>query len=166
MEENSDKNYGGNKRKLLIMLLVGLLLLVISIPSDSKEEVDDTDVTPIQIISDEDYKLRMENELSNLLRSVEGVGEVQVMITLSTTTKKIVEKDKINKDLDIQEETIYEENSNGQSPYVNQEIYPEIGGVIVSAGGGDNPVIIKNITEGIQALFHIETHKIKVMKMK
>ena len=36
--------------------------------------------------------------------------------------------------------------------------------VIVIAEGGDNPVVIENITEAVQALFGVDTHKIKVMK--
>jgi stage III sporulation protein AG len=37
-------------------------------------------------------------------------------------------------------------------------------GVVVIAEGGGNAVVIKNITEAIQALFDVDTHKIKVMK--
>ena len=38
-------------------------------------------------------------------------------------------------------------------------------GVTVLAQGGDSPVLKKNITEVIEALFDIEPHKIKVAKM-
>ena len=30
--------------------------------------------------------------------------------------------------------------------------------------GGDNAIVIENITEAVQALFGVDTHKIKVMK--
>lgn len=159
---NKTKHWG-------VMLLVGILLMVIAMPTNdlSMAVVEDGEISiSNEVIADEDYKSRMESELKYLLQTVEGVGNVEVMITLSTSSKKVVEKDMINKDLDIEEETIYQDNSEGQSPYVNQEIYPEISGVIVAAGGGDNPVVIKNITEAIQALFHVDTHKIKIMKMK
>ncbi len=163
------KKQMGKKKHLGIMLLVGVLLMVIAMPI--QEDTDtamekDVENTVSGTITDEDYKTRMENELKFLLQTVDGVGSVEVMITLSTSAKKVVEKDMINRDLDIEEETIYEDNSVGQSPYINQEIYPEISGVIVAATGGDNPVVIKNITEAIQALFHVDTHKIKIMKMK
>ena len=42
---------------------------------------------------------------------------------------------------------------------------PEVLGVLVVAKGGDNPVTVREITEAVQALFGIEVHKIKVMKM-
>ena len=40
-----------------------------------------------------------------------------------------------------------------------------IRGVLVVAQGGGDPVIVQNITEAVMALFGIEAHKIKVMKM-
>ena len=39
-------------------------------------------------------------------------------------------------------------------------------GVSVVAEGGDSALVQKNISEVIQALFGIEAHKIKVVKMK
>ena len=41
----------------------------------------------------------------------------------------------------------------------------QVEGVTVLAQGGDSPVLKKNITEVIEALFDIEPHKIKVAKM-
>ena len=41
-----------------------------------------------------------------------------------------------------------------------------IEGVVVIAEGGDNDDIRKDITEIVQALFDIDAHKIKVVKMK
>ena len=51
-------------------------------------------------------------------------------------------------------------------PYVVAETYPEVRGVLVICQGGDNPVVIQQISEGVMALFRVEAHKIKVMKMK
>ena len=60
---------------------------------------------------------------------------------------------------------MYEQQSDGtQIPYVSKELTPEIGGVLVIADGGDNAVVVQNITEAIQALFGVEAHKIKIMK--
>ena len=47
---------------------------------------------------------------------------------------------------------------------MSKEILPKVEGVVVVAEGGDQPVIVKNITESIQALFGIETHKIRIGK--
>ena len=49
---------------------------------------------------------------------------------------------------------------------MTEEIRPKIRGVLVAAEGGDDPVIIRQITDAVQALFGIEVNKIKVMKLK
>jgi len=65
------------------------------------------------------------------------------------------------------ESTVYTKDSQGnQTPYVISETAPEIRGVIVVAKGGNNPIIAQQIQEAVMALFHVEAHKIKVMKMK
>ena len=39
-------------------------------------------------------------------------------------------------------------------------------GVLIAAEGADNSVVSRNIVEGVMALFQLDAHKIKVMKMK
>ena len=39
-------------------------------------------------------------------------------------------------------------------------------GVLIVAEGADNSVVSRNIVEGVMALFQLDAHKIKVMKMK
>ena len=61
---------------------------------------------------------------------------------------------------------MYKKDARGnQSPYVSQEQYPQVTGVLVVAKGGDDPIVIQNIQEAVEALFQVEPHKIKVMKM-
>ncbi|MFI3171605.1 MAG: stage III sporulation protein AG [Eubacteriales bacterium] len=157
-----------NKKQLGIAFLVGILLLVISLPTSTSEEVQVNMVEEDSASSSYglDYKSEMEEDLTEILKQVEGVGEVQVMITLQTTTQKLVEKDQVTSTESIEETTIYGDTQNGQEPYVYQEIYPTVEGVVVAATGGDTAVVQKNITEAIQALFDVETHKIKIMKLK
>ena len=40
----------------------------------------------------------------------------------------------------------------------------EVEGVAIIAEGAENAVVIKNITDVVQALFDVDSHKIKVMK--
>ena len=64
-------------------------------------------------------------------------------------------------------ETIYETDDAGNKiPYVVKQIEPEIQGITVVAQGGENAIVQKNISEVLEALFHLDAHKIKVVKMK
>ena len=44
---------------------------------------------------------------------------------------------------------------------MSKKLSPEVEGVIVIADGGDNAVVVQNITGAIQALYGVEAHKIK-----
>ena len=47
-----------------------------------------------------------------------------------------------------------------------QELEPRVEGVIVIAEGGGNAQVKQNILEAVEALFPVEAHKIKIMKME
>ena len=42
----------------------------------------------------------------------------------------------------------------------------KVTGVLISAQGADQSMVVKNIQDAVMALFQVEAHKIKVMKMK
>lgn len=137
-----------------------------------------------QILQEENMVKELEEKLENLLSSVQGVGQVKVMLTLADKGEKIVEKDiplersnvvendsaggnRSTNEMFSQEETVYITNSEGEKiPYVIRETSARVLGVSVVAQGGDREEVQKNISEMIQALFGIEEHKIKVVKMK
>ena len=63
------------------------------------------------------------------------------------------------------EETVYSSKSGEGTPFVSEQLTPKIGGILVIAQGGGNTETVKNISEAVQALFSVEAHKIKVVKM-
>lgn len=189
------KGKGGStwlrKDRLLILLLSGVLLLVITLPvSDGSGESERSGAAGEQsggvLSGEEDYAEYMERKLKDVLSKVSGVGEVEVMVTLRSTSEKVVEKDEEKESETVTEQdsqggtrttsrnsssgtTVFEEDgsgtSSGQEPYVTKELTPIVEGVVVIAQGGDEPVTVQNITEAVQALFNVDTHKIKVMKL-
>ena len=134
-------------------------------------------------LSEEAYRESLESTLEELLSSMEGAGKVKVMITFQSSGETIVEKDKVtgrNSSTEVDsaggsrntaeisdaEETVYTAgDAKSGIPLIRQVIYPKIQGVVVCTQGGGNASVNKNITEAIQALFGIDVHKIKVIKM-
>ncbi len=177
------------KDQLLIILLAGVLLVVIAWPVGSSSDDEGTDVTHLESQEGDGddtyetaYEAELEARLKEILGKVDGVGEVEVMITLKSSSEKVVEKDTestrdTTTEVDSEggsretqsssdgEETLYTEEDGAQIPYVVKEITPEIEGVVVIAEGGDNAVVAADISEAVQALFEVQAHKIKVMKM-
>ena len=174
-----------NKTQLLTMFLVGILLLVVAWPMPGQEPEEKGDAEPVSDsgLSDEEaYQEYLEKRMARALEQVEGVGRAEVVITLKSTAEKVVEKDQVSDsqtsseadsvggtrtidERSSQRESVYEQRSDGtQTPYVRKELTPEIGGVLIVCDGGDNAVVIRDITEAVQALFGVEAHKIKIMK--
>lgn len=180
------------KDRLLILLLAGVLLLVITLPVSDKSGEEDSSLSQggqeagTGLSGGEDYAQYMEKRLEEALSEVSGVGKVKVMVTLRSTSEKVVEKDEEQESETVTEQdsqggtrttarssssgtTVYGEpdsgTSAGQEPYVTKELTPSVEGVVVIAQGGDQPVTVQNITEAVQALFNVDTHKIKVMKL-
>ena len=176
------------KNHLLILLLTGLLLFVAVVPFPASNRADESEadssstaVTGIGTDTGE-YEAYLEKKTADILRQVDGVGEVTVMITLKSGGQKIIEKDQSGtsqtteeadsaggtrtvEDTTTDKTSIYEQKSDGSSvPYVSKELAPEVEGVVVIADGGDNAVATQSITEAVQALFGVEAHKIKIMK--
>lgn len=195
MKENNFLEKILKKENMIVFVLLGILLLVVAIPigDDQSEE----EIVPEEEVEKEkeklyekqgddnlEYCLQLESRIEELLSSMDGVGEVQAMVTLVTSKELVVEKDEpvtrstiTEKDGDggsrstnessFDYETIYETDEEGNKiPYVIKQIEPEIQGITVVAQGGGNALVQKNISEVLEALFHVDAHKIKVVKMK
>ena len=177
------------KEQLLTALLVAAILLLAFWPTKSREDTDGEETVqsvPLETEQAADInneRKNLENQLKKMLQQVEGVGMVDVAITLESTGSKTVEKDtpdssssseksgggesEKSENRSIQEETVYLEDADGtKTPYVIKETMPEVRGVLVIAQGADDLSIVEEIKEAAMALFHLDAHKIKVMKMK
>jgi len=179
------KNVG--KDKLLILIMTGILLVIISLPTKSTKSPSTS--TPISTTSNTnsitttEYEAHLEQKIESLLEKVQGVGKVKVMVTLKASSEKVlVSEDTYSEKVvnatdsdggnssSVEKATaqsyLYSENgSGGSQPYVSQEIQPEVEGVMVIAEGGADSTVITNITNAIAALLGVPVHKIQVLKM-
>lgn len=174
------------KDRLLILLLSGILLLVLTIPvAPEEKDIADLEENSYEISYDnktvEGYAKYLEAHLEDILTLIENAGEIRVMVTLEDAGEKVVEKDtesvsesveeadseggtRKSNNNSVKEVSIYEGIEESGNPYITKEKSPVVSGVVVIAQGGNNAVVVRNITEAVQALFDIDTHKIKVIK--
>jgi stage III sporulation protein AG len=176
------------KEKITIIVLTGILLLVISLPTGSKKNTNAESAKTSESTTQSEeniyssYCEYLENKLENALKNVEGVGDVSVVITLKNTSEKILAEDSELSDSSVNETDssgsaksttqhdstnthIYYDTSDGSAPYVIMENMPEVEGVLITAQGGNDGNVCCEITEAAEALLGVPVHKIKVLKM-
>ena len=66
---------------------------------------------------------------------------------------------------DLSESSVYESDGSTESPYISNELTPQVEGVLVVAQGGGNSMVKQNILQSVMALFPLEAHKITIVKM-
>ncbi len=170
------------KERLPIILLVGVLLVVISIPvkkqSGNTKEAD----AYTNDAEETDYVTSIENRLEEILRATEGVGQNKVMITVKNTGKdilysqmdisssKVTESgsgtNRVSEEISESESVLYTEENGTQKPYVQGEEMPEIVGVFIIAEGAGEAQTVTKITEAASTLLGVPVNKIKVLKME
>ena len=180
------------KSDWIAIALAGVLILIIAMPLSPKQsESGNTEGQEVAGAaldsgstqgSQNAYAAALERRLKQVLGQMDGVGKAEVMITLSDSGETIVEKDqkeqtnrieesdasggtRTTTDQETEETTIYVENGSEKHPYVTKEVLPKVEGVLVVAEGGDDPKVISDISDTVMALFRVEAHKIKVVKM-
>lgn len=187
---------------LIILVLSGILLIIIALPSEKggSKDSEAPEKAPVQTaqptdgiqgeigeewekLSEEEYSAWLEQRLEQVLRKVDGVGEVQVMITLRSSRELVVEREEtINRSatnesdskggsrsisqMEMGESVVYSSEGSVSEPYVVKTLPPEIEGVLVVAQGAGNSAVNRTITVIVQALFDVEPHKVSVVRMK
>lgn len=192
------------KENMILMVLAGILLLIISLPTgrrknetvtegalslermqaqgegggEKEEQRTDADM-PGEEFDEEDYRLRIQKELEEMLGGIDGAGEVHVMITFRESEELVVEKDRektqrqtsesgaMGTEKSGSESTLSENTVTGgeKAPFVTKKIYPKVEGVVVAAQGVGQGHVRADISEAVQALFGLEAHRIKVLKL-
>ncbi len=195
------------KEKWVVLLAAGAILMILAVPlpGSGKEEASageggnetaagfsgtqgqtekgkmTADTGAAQ--GEDSYEAALEKRIEAILGSVDGVGQVDVMVVLKSSGEKVLRVDRTNSS-DTTTETDsaggvreasssqWEESTvltgqaggDGAAPIVEKELSPEISGIIISAQGGGSPAVQSEISQAMEALFGLPPHKIKVLK--
>ena len=181
------------KENLVVLILYGVLLFIIALPTEKERSLTmgESDVTTTKAentetgeeMGTEEYVTSMERKLTDILSDMADVGNVKVMITLKASEERIIEKEApVNRtatnesdsqggsrsvnEYETGDNTVYRTEGNASEPYVVKTLTPKIEGVLVVAEGAGSGSVNKTVTEIAQALFGVEAHKVKVVKME
>ena len=120
------------KNNYLIFILLGVFVLVLCIPSNSTQK--DAVQTASGVEGGE-----LEAQLERVLSAMEGVGEVEVMITTEDVNSSL---------------------------FGTQSTAGKVQGVVVVAEGAGIAIVDAKISDAVKALFSVEAHKISIVKMR
>ena len=153
---------------MIILVLSGVLVFIIAMPMESRDEVKqegvgaspyttaepekpgntaETDETQSAAAMDEEeYLAYQEKRLTEALANVAGVGRVQVMITLKSSREAVVERE-----TPVSRSATNETDSQGGSRVISQV---ETGDSVVyrSEGTDSEPFVIKTLTPEIEGV--------------
>lgn len=143
---------------VIIVFFLVMLLIAFSNFSFTQFEKFSSNNGNIFYVSSEDYSLKLENKLSNLLSKIEGVGQVSVMVVLEESPKfELVNIEA--KDSEIGE--LIDLNSDSGISIIN-EIIPKIKGVVIVSSGAKDISVRVNILNATETLLNLPTDKIQV----
>ena len=183
LEEMNNKKFINN---LFIILLVSIIFLIVAnvfLDSNKKDPEDTMDDDPKEYSSsiEEDYSSYLEKKLINILSKLDGVGKVNIMVTLedsaekiaaantTTTSENTTENDSEGGTRELHREDLTVQvvtKGNDGSMLVVKEIKPSVQGVIVVAEGAKDPVVKETLYEAVKTVLGIKANKVQVYSSK
>lgn len=162
----------GSKRAMTIAAglgILGMLLILFSGGSDDapaqKIETDVRTDSASNVSQWTDYKTAAEQELAGILSAIDGVGKVQVMITVSGS-EEYVYAESVNSAAEREErEYVILKNGSAEEALVQSVKAPVIKGVVVVCEGADSDRVRERVYRAVTAALQIPTTLIYVAPM-
>lgn len=163
---------------IFIILLIIIIIVINSLFNEENVVETKSDAEEI-IVNKVNGNDELENKLQRVLSNMQGVGNVEVMISYSNTIMQvpmystrenttIIEEQDVNggkrktEEVSNEQNIVFEEKSSTKIPAIKQTIMPEVVGVIVIAEGAENSVIKENIKKAVEAVVNIASHRVQV----
>lgn len=155
--------------------------LTVTEKSNNIKEISNQDDNPIE--SQYDYEEKQKIDLKNILKKMQGVGDVDVMISFESGESKLPAYDK-NEQKSVTEESdtrggkrVNNQNNdnskvvmttqNGKNePFILKTYKPKIIGVVVVAEGASNSKTKYEIEQAVSKLYNLTLDKVNVYSMK
>ena len=153
------KRYFDKYKFLLLILALGIFLM--NFPSESEKP------TPEEpIVTGE--SLTLEQRLQDILGTIQGVGEVRVLLTESSGEEFIYQTDEQSGSDGVitrGETVIVRDENRGETGLIREILSPSYRGAIVVCRGGDNAQVKLAVMEAVGSVTGIPSSRITVLKM-
>ena len=143
-------------RYALLVLLVGLVLMLLPTGSVPQTKQTETESSPSKVQD-------ITQELTEILASIQGVGKVQVMLTVEEGEKTVYQYDEKTSGKDT---VIITDGNREESGLVYQVISRKYRGAVVVCQGADSASVRLSVIEAVAKVTGLGTDRISVLKMK
>ena len=153
---------------LLIVLALGVFLLVSSnfFVSPKNHETNKK--------SEEMTADNIEKRLAETVKKIDGIDDADVFITYENNGVKRhatnIKDDAVTgeNNVTVKKETsaVMKKEGSLETPFVSEEILPQIRGVLIVASGADDLKLKEEITVAISAVLGVPLHKVRVLPAK
>lgn len=141
------------KNKIIIssLVIIGILLIL------SGSIIKKNNSSSENGFDEEAYTKKLEEKTEDFLRSVKGIKDVKVIISLDSSNEKVYAQNKSTSDY------LTVNSSGGAGALYLGETYPTIRGVAVSCTNGDDASVQVEITELICRYLGISSNRVKIV---
>lgn len=185
-------------KKLIVICLVLVFILiamnvvgsssvfnskVISISNNSSKTEENTDASNEKIITSDEYEEKQKADLINILKKMNGVGDVDVMITFENGEEKVPAYDKteqkstteetdtqggkrVNNQNNDNSKVVMTQNDGKNEPFILTTYKPKIVGIVIVAEGAENSKTKYEIEQAVSKLYNLSLDKVNVYSMK
>ena len=162
--------------KLKIVFILGVIGISLIILSEFSSNVKTDDPGNLESILSSDQIEKDEKKLCNILKSIDGVGNVEVMITyesgeeyvFATEDKKTSEKtsdedssrNKTQHKSDTESSIIIYDTDSGKKALIKKTLLPKVQGVVVICDGGNDIYIKEQIYDVVKTALNVNLNQI------
>lgn len=169
---------------IVVLIIAGALMMILQgnktpqdLPATPAEEVAQGETNPDPTVRQ--MEKEMEKELADILKKALGTNEVNVMVNLASSERKVYEKnetlqqDQSSDQRENEQSTMDRRSSDRQlvlgnqaqngEPILSHIEKPTVLGVMIVAQGADHIKVKKWITESVARVLDISTHRVAVI---
>lgn len=150
---------------IVLLGILGMACILLSTFMAPEEKEEEASATEACTETPEEYRLRMQEELSVMLSSIKGVGRAQVLVTVQGSEEYHYAKegDSLISEEQVKNSSTYVTigGSSGEA-LVESVTHPPITGVVVACEGGDRSTVQESVYNAVSVACGISTAKIYV----
>ena len=156
---------------------------ITSISDNNMKTEQNNDKSNEDVMTSDEYEAKQKTDLINILKKMNGVGDVDVMITFENGEEKVPAYDKteqkatteetdtqggkrVNNQNNDNSKVVMTQNNGKNEPFILKTYKPKIVGIVIVAEGAENSKTKYEIEQAVSKLYNLSLDKVNVYSMK